>query len=97
MPLVVRYAMTESPSICGTKINDPPEVQATTVGRPQHGVEVRVVDKDEGPVADGVVGRIRVRGPAVMRGYWRDLYCPIMRRTADAVDSAVATYAALGG
>lgn len=72
VPLVVRYAMTESPSICGTAVGDPPEVQATTVGRPQQGMAVRVVDSAGLVVDDGVVGRIDIRGPAVMRGYWRD-------------------------
>jgi acyl-CoA synthetase (AMP-forming)/AMP-acid ligase II len=71
-PLVVRYAMTESPSICGTGVDDPPEVQAETVGRPQDGMQVRVVDDVGNEVASGEVGRIDIRGPAVMRGYWGD-------------------------
>jgi acyl-CoA synthetase (AMP-forming)/AMP-acid ligase II len=71
-PLVVRYAMTESPSICGTDIDDPPEVQATTVGKPQDGMQIEVVNDDGTPAPTGVVGRIRIRGPVVMRGYWRD-------------------------
>jgi acyl-CoA synthetase (AMP-forming)/AMP-acid ligase II len=62
VPLVVRYAMTECPTISGTAPDDPPEVQAGTVGRPAEGMEVRVDD-------DGVV---EVRGPCVMRGYWRN-------------------------
>ncbi|MCW2831234.1 MAG: putative acyl-CoA synthetase [Aeromicrobium sp.] len=72
VPLVVRYAMTESPSITGTEIDDPPEVQATTVGRPQDGMAVRLVDESGAEVEAGYVGRIQVAGPAVMRGYWRD-------------------------
>lgn len=71
VPLVVRYAMTESPSICGTEPTDPPEVQARTVGRPQAGVAVRVVDEDGEPVAPGTVGRVQIHGDCVMRGYWR--------------------------
>ena len=72
VPLVVRYAMTESPSICGTEPDDPPDVQATTVGRPQDGMAIRLVDDAGAEVAPGEVGRICVRGPVVMRGYWRD-------------------------
>jgi acyl-CoA synthetase (AMP-forming)/AMP-acid ligase II len=71
-PLVVRYAMTESPSITGTEPDDPPEVQFRTVGRPQRGMEVQIVDANRSAVAHGVVGRVRVRGACVMRGYWND-------------------------
>jgi acyl-CoA synthetase (AMP-forming)/AMP-acid ligase II len=62
VPLVVRYAMTECPTICGTEPSDAPEVQFRTVGRPAAGMDVRI-----GP--DGV---IEVTGPCVMRGYWRN-------------------------
>src|SRR2546423_9532406 len=63
-PLVVRYAMTESPSIAGTQPTDPAAVQVHTVGRPQHGMQVSA--------PTGRVGAIRVRGACVMRGYWHD-------------------------
>ncbi|MCW2720050.1 class I adenylate-forming enzyme family protein [Pseudonocardia sp.] len=72
VPLVVRYAMTESPTICGTEPGDPPEVQFRTVGRPQEGMEVAITDDDGHPVAPGGTGRVRVRGACVMRGYWND-------------------------
>jgi acyl-CoA synthetase (AMP-forming)/AMP-acid ligase II len=61
VPLVVRYAMTECPTISGTTPEDPPEVQFRTVGRPAPGMAVRVVN-----------GGIEVAGPCVMRGYWRN-------------------------
>ena len=64
--------MTESPSITGTEPDDPPEVQYRTVGRPQTGVQVEIVDDAGAPVAGGEVGRVRVRGACVMRGYWGD-------------------------
>jgi acyl-CoA synthetase (AMP-forming)/AMP-acid ligase II len=63
-PLIVRYAMTESPTISGTEPEDPPDVQFRTVGRPQHGMEVSVA------APAGEVGPIRIRGGCVMRGYW---------------------------
>lgn len=62
VPLVVRYAMTECPTICGTEPTDPAEIAFRTVGRPAAGMEVRVAP-------DGVV---EVSGPCVMRGYWRN-------------------------
>ncbi len=80
-PVVVRYAMTESPSITGTEPSDPPEVQYRTVGRPQIGVEVELVDADGHLIPSGEVGRVRVRGACVMRGYWGD-----PERTAEALD-----------
>lgn len=70
--LVVRYAMTESPSITGTDPDDPPEVQFRTVGRAQEGVEVNIVDEYGSPLPVGEVGRVQVRGACVMRGYWND-------------------------
>jgi acyl-CoA synthetase (AMP-forming)/AMP-acid ligase II len=62
VPLVVRYAMTECPTICGTEPTDAAEVQFRTVGRPASGMEVRV----------GPDGGVEVGGPCVMRGYWRN-------------------------
>jgi acyl-CoA synthetase (AMP-forming)/AMP-acid ligase II len=64
-PLIVRYAMTESPTISGTEPEDPPDVQYRTVGRPQQGMEVSVVAAKVGDV-----GPVRIRGGCVMRGYW---------------------------
>ena len=82
-PLVVRYAMTESPSITGTEPDDPAEVQFHTVGRPQEGMEIDIVDDEGRRVGAGEVGRVRVRGGCVMRGYWRD-----PERTAEVLDDS---------
>lgn len=60
VPLVVRYAMTECPTISGTEPDDPPEVQFHTVGKPAPGMRVRIRD-----------GIVEVSGPCVMRGYWQ--------------------------
>jgi acyl-CoA synthetase (AMP-forming)/AMP-acid ligase II len=62
VPLVVRYAMTECPTISGTEPDDAPEIQFRTVGRPAAGMDLRIG-------SDGVV---EVSGPCVMRGYWRN-------------------------
>ncbi|MGD9792987.1 MAG: class I adenylate-forming enzyme family protein [Acidimicrobiia bacterium] len=70
--LVVRYAMTESPSITGTDPGDRPEVLYRTVGRPQSGVEIEIRDQSGAPVTPGVVGRVHLRSAAAMRGYWND-------------------------
>jgi acyl-CoA synthetase (AMP-forming)/AMP-acid ligase II len=80
--LVVRYAMTESPSITGTEPGDPPDVSYRTVGRPQPGVEIELRDEDGVAVRAGTVGRVHVRSACVMRGYWN---APEL--TVDALDA----------
>ena len=80
--LVVRYAMTESPSITGTEPGDPPHVSYRTVGRPQPGVEVELRDDTGASVPAGTVGRVHVRSACVMRGYWN---APEL--TAEALDA----------
>jgi acyl-CoA synthetase (AMP-forming)/AMP-acid ligase II len=66
-PLIVRYSMTECPSMTGTRVGDSAEVQYCSVGRPQPGVELKIVNIDENKI-----GHIAVRAPGMMRGYWRD-------------------------
>jgi acyl-CoA synthetase (AMP-forming)/AMP-acid ligase II len=80
-PVIVRYAMTESPSITSTDPDDPPDVQYRTVGRAVPRTTVDLVDDAGRTVPPGAVGRVRVTGPCVMRGYWRD-----PERTADVID-----------
>jgi acyl-CoA synthetase (AMP-forming)/AMP-acid ligase II len=43
-----------------------------TVGRPQHGMTVRVTDDAGRVLPTGEIGRVRVKGDCVMRGYWRE-------------------------
>ncbi|MGH3577027.1 MAG: class I adenylate-forming enzyme family protein, partial [Mycobacterium sp.] len=70
VPVVVRYTSTEASLGTGTVPGDPAEVVAATVGRPVHGVQLSVVDDQGAGSAPGEVGRVRLRSPAVMRGYW---------------------------
>jgi acyl-CoA synthetase (AMP-forming)/AMP-acid ligase II len=71
-PLIVRYAMTECPSISGTAPDDRPEVLHRTVGRPQADTQLSIRDDGGTAVRDGEIGRLYVKGPCVMRGYWRE-------------------------
>jgi long-chain acyl-CoA synthetase len=43
----------------------------TSVGRALPGVELQLVGPDQKPVTDGEVGELWVRGPNVMKGYYR--------------------------
>ncbi|HEX4127553.1 MAG TPA: class I adenylate-forming enzyme family protein [Acidimicrobiales bacterium] len=70
VPVVVRYTSTESSLGTGTTLTSTDEEVATTVGRPVSGVELAIVDDDGVPVDAGVVGRVRLRSAAAMRGYW---------------------------
>jgi acyl-coenzyme A synthetase/AMP-(fatty) acid ligase len=52
--------------------NRPGEQRLGSVGRPIAGLQVEVVDKGGNPVPVGQVGKLRVRGPMVIDGYWND-------------------------
>jgi fatty-acyl-CoA synthase len=68
----IAYGMTETGStVTITRPEDPEGKQVSTVGRPLDGTEVKVVDFDGTPLPVESVGEIAVRGPGVMRGYYR--------------------------
>ena len=89
-PVVIGYTSTEAAITTGTVPGDAPEVMARTVGRARDNVEVEVVDDDGRACAVGVVGRVRCRSGAVMRGYWRDPERP-PRSSTPTAGSAPAT------
>ncbi|MPZ53112.1 MAG: AMP-binding protein [Acidimicrobiia bacterium] len=66
--LLERYGMTE----IGMGLSNPyrGERIAGSVGTPLPGVEVRLVDEEDRPIADGNSGEIQVRGPTVFLEYW---------------------------
>jgi fatty-acyl-CoA synthase len=70
--LLVAYSLTETSStVSMTRPGDPGEKRRFTVGRPVPATEVRVLgDGGEGLPVESV-GEIAVRGPGVMREYYR--------------------------
>jgi long-chain acyl-CoA synthetase len=58
--LVQGYGQTESGPV--VSVNPPTRIKTDTVGPPLDGVEVRIAED----------GEVLVRGPNVMKGYWRD-------------------------
>jgi acyl-CoA synthetase (AMP-forming)/AMP-acid ligase II len=67
------YGLTENHALVSlTDADAPPDVVATTVGRPLPEVEVRVVDDELHDVAEGAEGELLVRSPYLMSGYYED-------------------------
>lgn len=68
-PVFQCYGMTEA---CPTHINPPHAPRDGSVGLPLPDVEQRIVDMETGAeVAAGATGELLVRGPQIMRGYWK--------------------------
>jgi cyclohexanecarboxylate-CoA ligase len=67
--IVSSYGMTEAPVITFCGMSAPDELRATTEGCASPGVELKVVDEDGTPVANGQPGEIRMKGPQLCRGY----------------------------
>jgi long-chain acyl-CoA synthetase len=81
LPLSNGYGITEcAPAIAGARIDAPRSDDA--VGSLIPGIKARLVKPGGGAVALGEVGELHVRGPNVMRGYYRD-----PERTAAVIDA----------
>jgi fatty-acyl-CoA synthase len=77
------YSQSEAPC-CAVVLRraehlDPDGSRLTSCGRPMAGIEVAVLGDDGSSVRAGDVGEICLRGPSVMRGYWK-----LERETAEA-------------
>jgi acyl-CoA synthetase (AMP-forming)/AMP-acid ligase II len=70
-PIEQFYGMNETGTISWTGLDDPPEIAATTVGRPAPGTQVRIVDDERRPLPDGERGEVAVKSPQLMLGYYR--------------------------
>jgi acyl-CoA synthetase (AMP-forming)/AMP-acid ligase II len=75
------YGMTETAISNITSLDDPVEVVCTTVGRPQPGMEHKVVDSRRRIVPLGQTGEACARGQNVCVGYFKD-----PKRTAEVID-----------
>jgi long-chain acyl-CoA synthetase len=71
LPLHHGYGITEcSPNVAQVRLDAPPRTD-NSVGPMFPGVEARLVGPDGQPVPAGEVGELRVRGPNIMKGYYR--------------------------
>ncbi|MFO7785419.1 MAG: long-chain-fatty-acid--CoA ligase [Thermodesulfobacteriota bacterium] len=66
------YGLSEASST--THINPLDRVVAGSIGLPLPGTEARVVDLETGenPCSEGEIGELIVRGPQIMKEYWRE-------------------------
>ena len=69
-PILEGYGLSETAPVASFNQRDRPR-KPGSIGTPLEGVEMRLVDDSGGPVRLGEVGEIMVRGPNVMKGYWR--------------------------
>lgn len=70
LPLHNGYGLTETgPTVCQTRQYAP--LSNTSVGFTLPGEEIRIVDSEEKLVEAGEVGELWVKGPNVMKGYFR--------------------------
>jgi len=70
--LITGYGMTETAGyVTALDWRDPAEVRRTQLGAPLPGVEIRIVGDSEQRCAAGQEGEIRVRGPGLFSGYYK--------------------------
>ncbi len=67
--ILERYGMTETGMLTSNPLDG--ERRGGTVGLPLPGVQVRVADEADRPLAPGEVGNVQVKGDNVLAGYWR--------------------------
>jgi long-chain acyl-CoA synthetase len=82
LPLHHGYGITEcSPNVAQVRVDQPPRTD-NSVGPMFPGVEAKLVGPDRQPVPVGEVGELWVRGPNIMKGYYR-----APEETAAAIDA----------
>jgi len=64
------YGLSETSPVASFNHPDR-ERKVGSIGTPVKGVEMKVVDDDGNDVPQGEVGEIAIKGPNVMKGYWR--------------------------
>jgi acyl-CoA synthetase (AMP-forming)/AMP-acid ligase II len=67
------YGLSEAGFLTGLTDAEHTEERLQSCGRTCPGVDLRVVDAANKPVASGELGNLVARGPSIMRGYWHDI------------------------
>ncbi|PWI32347.1 long-chain-fatty-acid--CoA ligase [Vibrio albus] len=70
MPIIEGYGLTEcSPVVAGGVHTQQSFIHS--VGVPMPSTDIRIVDDENNELNIGEIGEIQIRGPQVMKGYWR--------------------------
>jgi long-chain acyl-CoA synthetase len=67
----IGYGLTESTALATINGSEELLARPDSVGRPLPTIDVEIRDDDGKPVSEGTEGEICLRGPLVMREYWR--------------------------
>jgi non-ribosomal peptide synthetase component E (peptide arylation enzyme) len=59
-------------SICSTSLDDSQEVRIRTVGKPNRGVNIKLVDESGCDVSKGIAGKIIIKSASSSSGYYKD-------------------------
>jgi long-chain acyl-CoA synthetase len=76
------YGLTETSSVATVISGPDAKRKPESVGPPVPGVEVRIVDPLNQPLAQGETGEVCIRGAILMKGYWNK-----PEATAEAIDA----------
>ena len=69
LPLLEGYGLTETSPV--VSVNSPEHYKLGTAGRPLVNLEVRITDEGGNPLPPGAEGEIWIRGPSIMKGYYK--------------------------
>jgi long-chain acyl-CoA synthetase len=75
------YGLTETSSVATVISGEDAKRKPWSVGPPVPGVEIRIVDPMNQPLAQGETGEVCIRGSILMKGYWNK-----PEATAEAID-----------
>ena len=74
VPTVQGYGLTETSPVTNMDFVDPGRRRPGSIGPPTADTDEKIVDPEDGAreLAPGEIGELIIRGPQVMKGYWRN-------------------------
>ncbi len=72
IPVIQIYGCTESGPIAIHQVLESAQSSAGSIGRPAMYCDVRIVDGKDRDVVDGEAGEFLLRGPNILKEYWKD-------------------------